>query len=163
MEIVNYPNYLVYEDGRVFNKKRRKMLKPYLNLQNGYYQVDLCKDGERKVCRVNRLVAKAYIPNPDNKPQVDHIDRVRTNNHVSNLRWVTESENQQNTIVFKNNKLGIKNISWDESIKRYCYKKTLRGDTHKNWFKTLDEAVAYKNEYEKMIEDAETLVSLASS
>jgi len=162
MEIVNYPNYLVYEDGRVFSKNIRRFLKPHDN-GHGYHQVFLCKDGKRKQFRVNRLVAQAYIPNPDNKPEVDHIDKDRTNNDISNLRWVTSSENCQNRAMPNNNTSGIKNISWHKQKKAYQYKKVFRGDCHQKQFKTLDEAVAYKIEYEQMIEDAETLVSLASS
>lgn len=101
MEIADYPNYLIYEDGRVFSKKRRKFLKPSENKVFGYHYITLCKDGKRKQFRVHRLVAIHYIPNPDNKPEVDHIDRDRINNHVSNLRWVTGSENCQNKKCMK--------------------------------------------------------------
>jgi len=147
MEVPDYPDYLVYEDGRVFSKKSRKMLKTCIN-RGGYHTVGLCKDGKDKHFKVHRLVAIAYIPNPDNKPQVDHIDRVRTNNHVSNLRWATNQENCQNTIVRKNNKLGIKNIFYCKTNNRYRYKKIIRGNTHKKCFKTLEEAIAYKEQYE---------------
>ncbi len=147
MEVPDYPDYLVYDDGRIFSKKRRKMLKPRDN-GYGYHQVALCKDGKVKNGRVNRLVAQAYIPNPENKCEVDHIDRDKSNNHVSNLRWVTSSENKQNRRMFKTNKLGIKNICWNKVMKRYCYAKVLRGDCHQKYFKTLEEAIAYKEEYE---------------
>lgn len=160
MEIVNYPNYLVYEDGRVFSKKRRKMLKP-IETEKGYHIVGLYNDGKQKLCKVHRLVAQAYIPNQDNKPEVDHIDRDRSNNHVSNLRWATHSENRQNTICQSDNQVGIKNISYYNN--KYCYQKMLRGNPHRKFFKTLEEAHAYKIEYEQMIEAAETLVSSASS
>lgn len=150
MEIVDYPNYLVYEDGRVFSKKRRKMLKP-IETEKGYHIVNLSNDGKQKRCRVHRLVAQAYIPNPDNKPQVDHIDRVKTNNCVSNLRWATNGENQQNTIFQSDNQVGIKNISYYNN--KYCYQKSIMGNNHQKYFKTLEEAHAYKIEYE------ETLVS----
>ena len=61
----------------------------------GYYQVTLTKFGEQIPYYVHRLVAKAFISNPNNLPEVDHIDAVKTNNDVSNLRWVTQEENNQ--------------------------------------------------------------------
>lgn len=65
----------------------------------GYCFVFLFKDGKRKQRYIHRLVAQAFIPNPDNKPEVDHIDNDITNNIVSNLRWVTHKENQNNEIT----------------------------------------------------------------
>ncbi len=61
---------------------------------NGYSQVKLFKDGVRKYYIVHRLVAKTFVPNPDNKPEVNHIDGNKQNNHASNLEWVTSRENQ---------------------------------------------------------------------
>ena len=60
----------------------------------GYLQVNLSKNGKKAKFHVHRLVAKLFIPNPDNKPQVNHIDRNRRNPAVSNLEWVTDSENK---------------------------------------------------------------------
>lgn len=62
-----------------------RVLKPRMNVY-GYMQVDLC-DGKRKHYKVHRLVAQAFLPNPDNLPQVNHKDENKTNNAVSNLEW----------------------------------------------------------------------------
>ena len=90
--------YEVSNLGRVRSLKR----KGYKNgtLKQGsshtqYWVVVLCKDGKRITKLVHRLVAKAFIPNPDNKPQVNHIDSNRKNNRVDNLEWVTPKENSQ--------------------------------------------------------------------
>lgn len=72
--------------------RKEKILKPYIS--RGYYQVSLCIDGKYRHFQVHRLVAEAFIPNPENKPQVNHIDGNKLNNDISNLEWVTRSENQ---------------------------------------------------------------------
>lgn len=78
-----------------FNSKRiirGRVLK--LNLKNnGYYNVDLCREGKISSKSVHRLVAEAFLPNPDCLRVVNHIDGCKTNNHVSNLEWVTYREN----------------------------------------------------------------------
>lgn len=62
----------------------------------GYLSVNLCKFGYSKQHSIHRLVAEAFIPNPDNNPEVDHIDTNPSNNMVENLRWVTHKENCNN-------------------------------------------------------------------
>lgn len=62
----------------------------------GYLQVELFKNGVGRKFKIHRLVAEAFIPNPENKPTVDHIDRDRRNNNISNLRWATYKEQRSN-------------------------------------------------------------------
>jgi len=95
MEIEGYPNYLIYEDGKVWSKISNKFLKPCLN-SVGYYHLVLCKNYKKKTFKIHRLIALHYIPNPDNKQWVDHINRIRTDNRIENLRWVTSSQNNVN-------------------------------------------------------------------
>ena len=87
--------YEVSDQGRVrslkFGKERiLKQGKP----QNGYLQVDLYKNGEQKKYLVHRLVSKTFIPNPDNLPEVNHIDEDKENNTVQNLEWCDRKYNQ---------------------------------------------------------------------
>ena len=78
-----------------YNRKvDEKILKTKENL--GYIYVNLHKNGIQKGYKVHRLVAEAFIPNPDNKPCVDHINTIKDDNRVDNLRWVTYEENMNN-------------------------------------------------------------------
>ena len=107
--IENNPNYEVSNMGNVRSVDRfvncnggvafrkGKMLKKYLS-KRGYYVVNL----SAKQYKVHRLVAEAFIPNPDNKPQIDHINTDKTDNSVENLRWVTNKENMNNPITRQN-------------------------------------------------------------
>jgi len=97
MEIEDYPNYLIYEDGRVWSKiGKGRFLKQIIN-KDGYKKVQLWNKSSGKNLSVHRLVAQAYIPNPENKPFVDHINHIVDDNRVENLRWATVSENTLNT------------------------------------------------------------------
>ena len=87
----NYKGYTVFEDGRVIGVKG-KFLKPGLS-SNGYYTVCICEKDKKESVPVHRLVAKLFVPNPENKPWINHIDSDRTNNHASNLEWCTAKEN----------------------------------------------------------------------
>lgn len=74
--------------------KREKILKNNL-YGNGYYYVGLSKNGKVKRYKVSRLVAQEFIPNPENKPFINHIDGDKLNNHIDNLEWCTQSENMK--------------------------------------------------------------------
>ena len=147
--IDGFSNYLIYENGDVYSKKHKKIMKPHLN--KGYSCLCIKNDNnERKNMKIHRLLALAYIPNPNNKPYVDHIDQNKTNNNLSNLRWATCSENQQNVKQpSRNNKLGEKNISINivGCNKYYRFVKTINGINHKKLFKTLEEAIEYRDNY----------------
>ena len=84
--------YGITSCGKVWSYKNECFLKPISN-KKGYMRVNLCKDGKVKSYKIHRLVAEAYIPNPDNLPQVDHIDENKTHNYVNNLQWITNRNN----------------------------------------------------------------------
>lgn len=77
--------------------KKERIMKPTIN-SSGYYKIELYKNGKSNIYYVHRLVALVFIPNPENKTQINHIDGNKTNNNVSNLEWVSVSENQIHAI-----------------------------------------------------------------
>lgn len=92
VKIEEYPNYSINENGEVKSVYVSKLLKPR-SAGRGYLCYQLRNENGKKNEYVHRLVAKVFIPNPDNLPQVDHIDGNKANNHVSNLRWVDNRTN----------------------------------------------------------------------
>lgn len=90
-QINNYDNYEVSTLGNVRNSNTGRILKK--TCRGGYLTIGLCKNSNTKTCQAHRLVALAFIDNPENKPQVNHKDKNRSNNMVSNLEWSTASEN----------------------------------------------------------------------
>lgn len=91
--IEDYPNYMISNMGRIksvwFGKER--LLR--LIMVKGYLMVNLCKNGKGKKFQIHRLVAQAFIPNPDNLPQVNHKDENPKNNCVENLEWCNAKYN----------------------------------------------------------------------
>jgi len=114
-----YEIYLVDRSGKVFYAKSRKILKTFKD-RYGYWRVNVTINGKSYQKPVHRLIATAFIPNPDNKPQVNHIDGNKQNNSVENLEWVTNSENRKHAVANKLHKhqkiVGIFNSFMECSI-----------------------------------------------
>ena len=140
MEIKDHPNYLIYPDGRVWSKYM-KIFRKSVKDKDGYRYLGI----NGKLKKIHRLVAEHYIPNPDNLPEVDHINRIRNDNRVENLRWVSRRENMNNKCKYKTNKSGHTNISLTREG-YYLVSKT-RGKNKKyrsRTFKNKIEAICYK-------------------
>jgi len=92
--IDGFPDYLVTTEGKIYSVKRGRYLLPNKGNSDGYHLV-LLPDGAgvRRGLLVHRLVAQAFIPNPEQKCCVNHVDGDRKNNAVDNLEWVTQKEN----------------------------------------------------------------------
>lgn len=90
--------YAVTSCGKVWSYKSNKFMAQRYD-DDGYLRVNLRKDGKAYTKHIHRLVAEAYIPNPEGKPQVDHIDEVKTHNWLKNLRWATPGENTRHSVL----------------------------------------------------------------
>lgn len=107
--IKDFEDYIINDSGdmmhTVWSSKREIFLKPKID-NNGYYIFCLSKDNVKYFFSAHRLLAEAFIPNPDNKPCIDHIIPVSNggDNSLSNLRWVTHKENSNNPLSLINNR-----------------------------------------------------------
>lgn len=125
--IIDYPNYQVSNLGNVKNIKTNKILKPFSPVGE-YLKVSLSKNGKAKQFFIHRLVATAFIPNPNNLPEVNHIKEFeKTNNKVENLEWCDHSYNQN---------YGTRNKRVSEKMSRIKCKKVDQYDLEGNYIKT---------------------------
>jgi hypothetical protein len=104
-QIHDFPNYDISSFGNIKNNLTDKLLKP--SLKSGYYHISLTYNNTKKTKKIHRLVALAFIDNPDNKPEVNHKDKNKLNNSINNLEWMTRKENNQHKsigLVYSSNK-----------------------------------------------------------
>jgi len=147
MEIQGYPNYLIYSNGRVSSKRfPDRFLKQHLcGSKRNYYEVALYNEGNKKHFNVHRLIAEHYIPNPENKPTVDHINRNPSDNRVENLRWATHKEQRKNQGLRKINTSGHEWISYCNNEKKWKYTRRQLGSYNCcKRFKSKTVALQYK-------------------
>ena len=146
--INGYENYKISDHGNIKNIKTNKMLKPRVN-NRGYNTVDLYNIGKRTK-QIHRLVAEAFLENPDDKLCVDHIDRNKLNNHISNLRYATLSENGMNQSKRSDNTSGITGVNFDKA--RNKWKAQIQKDgnpIHLDYFETKEEAIEARSKAEE--------------
>jgi len=118
-EIPGYEGlYSVSKEGEVYSERRGIFLKKCLGGGGRYLSVSLRKDGENKMFMVHRLVALAFVENPDGKPEVNHKDGDRKNNAAKNLEWCTRSENMKHAV-----RTGLLVISKETQFKKGFDKK----------------------------------------
>ena len=149
--IEHSPNYEVSTFGNVRHLLRKENLKPRFakTSHGGRYDVHIADvSGKQRNQKVHRLVAEAFLLNPDNKECVDHIDGNTANNAVCNLRWATKSENglNPNNKLYTNNTSGHKGIYFNKPSQQWqiLYYKD-RKIIHGGLFKTIEEAIANYN------------------
>lgn len=132
--IKDNPNYSVSDTGLIKRNQNNYLLKPS-KARGGYKKVALYKNGKPKNFLIHRLVAQAFIPNPNNCPQVNHIDENKVNNKVSNLEWCTAKYNDN---------YGSRNKRMKENTKNNIHKSKaviqfdLNGKFIKRWASTRE-------------------------
>ncbi len=143
--IEEFSNYQISNKGYVLNTNTNKILKNQIGSDN-YLRVII----KQKGFRIHRLLAIAFVPNPDKKSIVDHIDRNRLNNNIENLRWVSLSENAINRTLSKKNKFDVTGVYFHSRLKVYRAsininkKKRRLGD-----FEKLEDAITARLNAEK--------------
>lgn len=138
--IDGYPNYAVSNLGRVkslnYNHTGKEKILSCGVDGSGYLFVVLYKNGKHKHFKVHRLVAQAFIKNPNNLPEVDHINTIKSDNRCENLRWVTHVENCNNEKSKKNHSIAQKGRKFSEETKQKM-SLSRKGKTHnfkyKHW------------------------------
>lgn len=116
-EIEGFDNYQISNLCRVKNIKFNRLVKPLLD-NRGYIMVNLYKEGKMKRLSLHRLIAIAFIPNPENKPCIDHINTDRSDNRIENLRWCTQKENHNNPLSLINHSKAAKGRIVSEEQKK---------------------------------------------
>ena len=144
--IRGYLNYQVSNIGRVRNVKSGRILKLTTNCC-GYVHLNLYLNGIQKDYKVHRLVAQAFIPNPNNKSTVDHIDsKAKHDNTTGNLRWATQKEQCRNISSRSNTSSQYKGVCWNKFHSRWCAHITGNVKSkHLGYFESEEEAALAYN------------------
>ena len=128
-DVVGYEGlYAITSCGKVWSYKYKKFLKPVIN-HKGYLRVQLYKDGQSKMYGVHRIVAEAYLPNPENLPQINHKDENKTNNCLQNLEWCDSKYNAN---------YGTRNKKVSNSLKIPILQYDLDGNFIREWNSATD-------------------------
>ena len=138
--IDGYESYAISSFGRVKNVITGKILKAR-NGKYGYLRVNLYEYRVMKTHQVHRLVANAFIDNPDDKLCVDHKNNDKTNNHLSNLRFATTKENSQNSSIRLDNTSKVKGVNFDKKAKKWRARIKIDGiSVHIGMFDDIEDA-----------------------
>jgi len=147
--IEGYDGYSVSNTGKVLNNKTEKFLEGTID-SRGYLQVKLYKDKKGTLVSKHRLVAIAFIPNPENKPCVDHCNNDKLNNSLENLRWATAQENSRNIAVSSANECKVKGVSIYKPNGKYRARVMVNGVAISlGYFDTIEDATLARQTYAK--------------
>ena len=127
----------------VTHVKSGRVIKWIIN-HGGYYQTSLCRRGRARTVRRARLIAHCFIPNPEGKPTIDHINRDRMDDRVENLRWATCAEQTANRVyMYRNNTSGIRGAYWSKKNAKWHARIKVGGtQLHLGYFDDINDAEA---------------------
>ena len=146
-KIENHENYSVSNLGKIRNDITGRFLKGTLH-NEGYLRVCL----DRKHYLIHRLIAIAFIDNPDNKLFVDHINGIKIDNRIENLRWATGTENHHNSKMPINNTSGTKGVCWYKNNNKWHAQIKIDGKkVHIGYFVNIEDAIKARQQKAKEI------------
>ena len=139
--ILDFPSYQISNKGTIKNIQRGTIVKPS-KAKSDYYYFQVMKNSKKHNLYIHKLIGEYFIPNPDNKTIVDHIDRNRTNNDISNLRWASKSENAINCKIREDNTSGCRGVCFNKRSKLWLARINLNNSvTNIGYFKNYEDAV----------------------
>ena len=98
-QLKGFPNYTIYEDGTVYNHILGKVVKSFPMKQTGYWMIGIYDDSHKQRHQyLHRLLAICFLENPNNLPEVHHVDGDKSNNNISNLEWISRIDNRRKRI-----------------------------------------------------------------
>jgi len=146
MSFKSYYDYDVYEDGRIWSNKSSKFLTQ--SIRNNYMRVTLMINKKRITYSVHRLMGEVFLPNFNNLPTVEHKDQNKLNNSLFNLKWENLSNQSHNRGSMRNNKSGVKGVSYHKRKGKWMGYMMLNGKNALKRFDTKEEAILYRRELE---------------
>ncbi len=140
--ITGFSDYIISNTGIIFNVKKCFRVKLSIDKSTGYVVFGLMdKIGKRHTKRLHIEMGKLFLHNPENKRCIDHIDCIRHNNDLMNLRWASDSQNGQNKSISKNNTSGVKGVYFHKASGKYMAQIQIDGiKINLGYFTNLDEA-----------------------
>jgi len=150
IELPDWPDYLISTFGYVYSEKTGELVKlKGRKNKKGYLCVGLWKDGKQYPKRIHRLVAETLIKKVKGKECIDHINQIKTDNTVENLRWVNKRENSINKGLQNNNKSGVKGVSYDNYYNKWVAEINIsKGKRKRKYFKYKEDAIKWREDME---------------
>ena len=126
-KVKGFEDYSVSDHGNVKNNKTGRILRGGSSKIKKTFQCCITREQQKHNKNVHSLVANAFIENPQNKSCIDHIDNNPQNNNISNLRWATDSQNNQNKSMMTNNTSGVKGVCWSKASNKWMSRINIDG------------------------------------